>query len=514
MKQHSSSVVVKLLAAMAVIAVGVFSIGCGPAPGYEPEPRMPVGYAPPAPEPLSSEELAAQQQARGEVAIGEDADEYGDTDPSALTEFKPALEGHGVWVDDATYGTVWVPNENEVGADFTPYVTAGHWTYDDTYSWTWVSDYEWGWVPYHYGRWVHVGPRGWAWIPGRRYAGAWVTWRVGSPGYGYVGWAPAPPDWYWYHGVAVGWTFGWSPYYVYCPHQHIYSPTVVTHVVRGPAARPHDGRTQDYVPASPGVGGSNRVIANPGVGSGDRVVASPSVGGVGGRVGATPKVGPSPSEMGIQPESIAPVPADHRGLARARAFSTPRTAVAAGAAPPINARPRVTPSAPDVVAGRGARTFDGSRAIAPVPPRQAALPDLRPTPRTASPAPGYLPPASSGLAATAPAYRSAPSVASPPPQRSAPSVSPAPSYRSTPSFGSSSPSVRSSSPSFRSSPSVSSSPRSSPTPSIRSSSPSFRSAPSVSSPSVRSPSPRVSSPPSFRSSSPSRSVSPSVRARR
>ena len=39
--------------------------------------------------------------------------------------------------DDATYGTVWVPSAKEVGPDFQPYVTAGHWVYDN--DWIWAS---------------------------------------------------------------------------------------------------------------------------------------------------------------------------------------------------------------------------------------------------------------------------------------------------------------------------------------------------------------------------------------
>ena len=95
----------------ALLALG--AVGCG---AYEPEPEVPqYQYAEPAPRPMTAEELAAYQAAHPEeqqgeeVAIGEDdaqADEYQDTDPSALTEFKPALEGHGEWVDDSTYGTV------------------------------------------------------------------------------------------------------------------------------------------------------------------------------------------------------------------------------------------------------------------------------------------------------------------------------------------------------------------------------------------------------------------------
>jgi len=500
----------KLCFVTAVAAFAALSVGCGPAPGYEPEPRVPVNYAPVgegAPAPLTSEELAARQAAGaelgaqpGDIAVGADADEYTDTDPSALTEFKPVLAAHGTWVDDATYGTIWVPAESEVGSDFVPYVTAGHWTYDDTYSWTWVSSYDWGWAPFHYGRWVHIGGRGWAWIPGRQYAGAWVTWRYGSPGYGYVGWSPMAPSWYWYHGVAVGWTFGWTPYYVYCPHDYVYDPYMTRHVVQGPPARAHDANTREYVVASPGVGGNGRVVANPSVG-GARAVAQPRVGG------------PKPNELGIPAEKVVSPPADHNGLARARAFAAPSTAIAQGAAPPL-ARRRMQPdavTAPPYGAGRspayGSRLDPVARApqvqgVRPLPPRQAPLPELRPTPRVTAPSAGY----------TAPGY-SPPSVTTvqPPPsyRPSAPSVSPGPSY-SSPSFRPSSPSVSPgpsySSPSFRpSSPSISSSP------SFRSSSPSVSSSPSFrsSSPSIRS-SPSVSAP----RSSPSRSFSaPSVRRR-
>src|SRR3954454_23121340 len=93
----------------ALFALG--AVGCG---AYEPEPEVPqYQYAEPAPRPMTADELAAYQathpqvagQGQGEeVAIGEDvqANEYTETDPSALTEFKPALEGHGRWVDDST----------------------------------------------------------------------------------------------------------------------------------------------------------------------------------------------------------------------------------------------------------------------------------------------------------------------------------------------------------------------------------------------------------------------------
>ncbi len=520
---------VRLLTTLALVAFGALSIGCGPAPGYEGAqggPRVPVGYVeardPNAP--LTSEELQAQNEARaaagqGEIAVGAEPDEYSDTDPSALTEFKPALDGHGAWVDDSTYGTVWVPAESEVGTDFVPYTTAGHWTYDDSTSWVWVSDYSWGWAPFHYGRWVHVSRHGWAWIPGRSYSGAWVVWRSG-PGYDYVGWAPMGPSWYWYNGTAVGWGFGYTNRYSYCHRDYIYSPAVNNHVVRGPAAVAHEGRTQPYVPASPSVAGGGRVAASPSVGSvgGGRTAATPGVGA--GREGASPRVGPRPADVGIKPESVVAPPAEHAGLSRARVFATPSSAVAQGATPPITARAMRPRPADDSVVGVTPRAFDRGPVTASnaVPPRQAALPELRPTPRVMTPAPGFSPSQSPSYATPSqgPSFRSAPSIAAQPQVRPSPPVQTMPSYRSTPSITAQpsfrpAPSVQSAPPSFRSSPSVQSSPSFRSSPSVQSS-PSFRSSPSVqSSPSFRS-SPSVQSSPSFRSSSPSVRSAPAIRS--
>ena len=95
--------------------------------------------------------------------------------------------------------------------------------------WMWQSDYTWGYIPFHYGRWVWAGSY-WGWIPGRRYAPAWVTWRVGEGGY--IGWAPLPPAWYWSGGMAVGL---WSvPYAAYCfvPTRYAFYGNVSSYVVR------------------------------------------------------------------------------------------------------------------------------------------------------------------------------------------------------------------------------------------------------------------------------------------
>src|SRR5580692_3542035 len=139
-----------IIALSFVTALSPFALGCAgdqPPPPQPPPPQV-GGDAPPT----------GTQYASGDVAVGGDdananADAYQDNDPSALQDFHPALDSSGTWQDDPTYGTVWVPSQQVVGADFVPYQTAGHWAYDND-EYVWVSDYDWGWAPYHYGRWV------------------------------------------------------------------------------------------------------------------------------------------------------------------------------------------------------------------------------------------------------------------------------------------------------------------------------------------------------------------------
>ncbi len=320
----------------------------------------------------------------GDIAIGASDDEYADTDPSALTEWKPALEGHGAWVDDATYGTVWVPTDREVGEHFEPYVSAGHWTYADDTSWVWVSDYSWGWVPFHYGRWVTLPGYGWSWIPGRRYAGAWVTWRTGGFGYDYVGWSAAPPGWYWRGGVALGWNFGWyHPAWSYCNRGYLYHPGVSAYVVRGgtPRAAAFEAHTRVYQTASPGVGGVQHFAASPRVGGSG--VGVPNVGAAA-RVSAQPGLsGPRPSDLGISPSSVRAPPNANPGLARAQAFAAPRTAVPLGASSPVAARPFVSrgPGGPQSGSSwghmpGGARPYPGNMAARPPVPMQRSMPSF------------------------------------------------------------------------------------------------------------------------------------------
>ena len=97
--------------------------------------------------------------------------------------FYDQLSPYGQWVDYLDYGYVWIP---DVGSDFVPYSTDGHWIYTN-YGWTWVSDFDWGWAPFHYGRWDYDNYYGWFWVPDNEWGPAWVTWRSAS---GYYGWAP------------------------------------------------------------------------------------------------------------------------------------------------------------------------------------------------------------------------------------------------------------------------------------------------------------------------------------
>jgi hypothetical protein len=121
------------------------------------------------------------------------------------------LDSAGDWLDDPSYGEVWIPAG--VNEEWAPYCD-GSWIWQDPYGWTWVANEPWGWAPFHYGRWVYL--RGfWAWVPPARpgqgvlvfYAPALVGF-VGGPGWGngigwvclgpgepyYYPWQPAPPE--------------------------------------------------------------------------------------------------------------------------------------------------------------------------------------------------------------------------------------------------------------------------------------------------------------------------------
>ena len=111
--------------------------------------------------------------------------------------FYDGLSPYGQWVDYGNYGYAWIP---DVGSDFVPYSSEGHWILTDA-GWTWASDYEWGWAPFHYGRWFYDNSYGWLWVPGTEWGPAWVNWRSAN---GYYGWSPMEP------GISLSVGFGRS----------------------------------------------------------------------------------------------------------------------------------------------------------------------------------------------------------------------------------------------------------------------------------------------------------------
>jgi hypothetical protein len=202
--------------------------GAPPAAPDDGAPLQEPTFGPPGVQPVSPQAPADQAPPSAGQAPPDNAPE---TDPSALTEFRPTLDPYGTWVTDQQYGTVWVPNPDAVGDDFAPYVSSGHWALTADNDWTWQSDYPFGGVVFHYGRWVWVPGTGWAWVAGRRYANAWVDWRVPTDDYGYVGWAPMPPAWGWYGGSALALGFYPAAPYVFCPSGYAFSYNVHSYIV-------------------------------------------------------------------------------------------------------------------------------------------------------------------------------------------------------------------------------------------------------------------------------------------
>ena len=319
----------------------VGAVGCGDY--YYPGADYPEGYNGPEESVQTAQRTAApgsvgaipngaidtnaqiEGSAGQDVMVGQTGD-YADTDPSALTDFRSALDPYGTWADDPTYGTVWQPSPDVVGADFAPYVTGGHWAYDDDY--VWVSDYDWGWAPFHYGRWMYIAGRGWSWVPGRTYAGAWVSWRVGDPDYGYVGWGPLPPSWYWQDGYAYDLGFAVYTPYTFCGRGDLFNPNLSGRVIAGPQVATVAAGTHVYVPSNGG-GGNGRTPANPQVGT-----------QLGNAAHSRMPFGPPPSMLGFGEHATPRPPIGNAGLLRAQQFAHPSTAAALGArAPQMASRP-------------------------------------------------------------------------------------------------------------------------------------------------------------------------------
>jgi hypothetical protein len=321
----------------------------------------------------------AAPNADGQPAI--DPNQADETDPSALQTFQPVLSPYGTWVEDPTYGTVWVPYESEVGANFSPYLTAGHWSYT-TEGYYWASDYSWGWAPFHYGRWVWGDVYGWVWIPGAVYSPAWVEWRYGG---GYMGWGPMYPSWYWHGGYAygfgAGFVYGPRPY-VFCPSHSFFAPNPSAVVVGAGAGPSLVAGTSPYTPPP-------RPLT-----------------------GARPFVGPDPKIAGIPEKSL-----------NASKITPPSTVKPSGVAWKPASGSKIAPVAAANGAAGGPKTAmspAGKTYGSPAPPgKYAAGP--QPMPTYKNPSYSYAP--KTITPTNKPTYSASPSYAG------KPSYSPAPTYK-------------------------------------------------------------------------------------
>jgi hypothetical protein len=138
--------------------------------------------------------------------------------------FTDNLNPFGTWVEVSGFGSCWRPTR--VGDGWRPY-SEGYWAYTDV-GWTWVSYEPFGAIVYHYGRWLRLMDGGWAWVPGREWGPAWVSWRHGDD---YVGWAPLPPSARWRADAGIStWvdmTAGIGPgHYQFCAVRDFGAPLI------------------------------------------------------------------------------------------------------------------------------------------------------------------------------------------------------------------------------------------------------------------------------------------------
>ncbi|MCE1163891.1 MAG: hypothetical protein LWX07_00655 [Bacteroidetes bacterium] len=124
---------------------------------------------------------------------------------------------------------VWRPSPNTAisiaagdpaPAMYVPY-TNGQWVYTD-YGWNFRAATPYEELTHHYGRWVYTVPYGWIWVPGNRWAAAWVSWDYDDD---YIAWTPGSPGIY----LAVnyyGLPYRLEPNYVVCERRHFIDPYV------------------------------------------------------------------------------------------------------------------------------------------------------------------------------------------------------------------------------------------------------------------------------------------------
>lgn len=142
--------------------------------------------------------------------------------------FFDELQPHGVWVRHDRYRYVFCPTG--VDAQWRPY-TNGRWLYLEDRGWYFASEEPYAWATYHYGRWFADQELGWCWVPGTKWAPAWVSWRSSDD---VVGWAPLPPE---NDGYVVSLEVSRrelpAAYWVYVPTQRFVEPDLSVSIVFG-----------------------------------------------------------------------------------------------------------------------------------------------------------------------------------------------------------------------------------------------------------------------------------------
>jgi hypothetical protein len=250
---------------------------------------------------------------------------FEDHDADAVRLFYEALEPYGEWSEDARLGLVWKPSTEAVGERFVPYATHGRWTYREatpsqatqaTNEFVWVSDLPWGWVAFHYGRWTLTPDQRWAWVPGRRYAGAWVDWRMPRERATVVGWGPTPPS-------------------------HLWRVVLGPRSTRTRIPLPVDPREAHLEPipcasfAAPYVYAASAELfasdlSGALLGANLALVAS---------IETVPADAPSPEQLGLKRSTLPEPPRLDRGLQRAWLLASPATAIAFGLGPRLSTPP-------------------------------------------------------------------------------------------------------------------------------------------------------------------------------
>lgn len=153
--------------------------------------------------------------------------------------FFDQLEPHGVWVRHARYNHVFCPTG--VDASWRPY-SRGRWLYLEDRGWYFASDEPFAWATYHYGRWFADRDLGWCWVPGTKWAPAWVSWRRSDT---IVGWAPLPPEGDGY-AVSIEVSRRDLPegYWVFVPTERFIEPDLSISIVLGSQQPDYFAQTQ------------------------------------------------------------------------------------------------------------------------------------------------------------------------------------------------------------------------------------------------------------------------------